>query len=76
MPMNMVERPQQTAQMRNGSTNNQAMHNLVTRTPDIKPVWIPLLRDLYVVSSPFLSFHIEYFFRLINIPSEHIPHPQ
>ena len=47
--------------MRNTSTNNQAMHNLVTRTPDIKPVRIPFLRDLHVVSSPFLSWAWEPF---------------
>jgi len=44
--MNMIKSPQQTKQMRNTSTNNQTMHNLVTRTPDIKPVRIPFLRNL------------------------------
>jgi len=52
IPMNMIKSPQQPKQMRNTSTNNQAMHNLVTRTPDIKPVRIPFLRNLRVVVSP------------------------
>jgi hypothetical protein len=48
--MYMVKCSQQTKQVGNASTDNQAMHDLVARAPDIKSIGIPFLWDLHMIS--------------------------
>lgn len=46
----MIKSPQQPKQMRNARADDQAMHDLMARSPNIKPLGIPLLRNLFTIS--------------------------
>ena len=52
--MHMIERPQQSEQMRDTGTDYQAVHDLVTCAPDIEAVGIPFFGYLFFVSLSFL----------------------